>query len=89
MKINTLFIFLALITGIYITNCSGDDITINEQFEIESVLKKYYQDSKKSGTDYNKNYELICEEDRYILNKNALVEKWARDLYYIEFISIN
>jgi hypothetical protein len=88
MKVKKLLICLVILTGICITNCSGGTISYKDQGEIESVLKEYYNDSKKVKTDYNKKYELIYKEDKYFLNKNALIQKWAHDLYHIEFISI-
>lgn len=88
MKVNKLLICVALITVIGITNCSGNNISNKDQGEIESTLKEYYRGPKKTGTDYNKKYELICEEDKNILNRNALIEKWGHELYCIEFISV-
>ena len=86
MKFKKSLIYLVIVTGIFIANCSNNNISNKNQGEIASVLKAYYSDSKKA--DYDKKYELICQEDTYILNKKALIEKWAHDLYYIEFISI-
>jgi len=86
MKIKKSLIYLLIVTGVFISNCSSDNISNKDQGEIVSVLMTYYSASKKA--DYDKKYELICEEDKYILNKKTLIEKWAHDIYYIEFISI-